>query len=32
MFDQKHHLEKTLETWMEGQSQMDDILIVGVRV
>jgi serine phosphatase RsbU (regulator of sigma subunit) len=32
MFDQKLHLEKTLEGWMSGQSQMDDILIIGVRV
>jgi len=32
LFDQKQHLEKTLEVWMNGQSQMDDILIVGVRV
>jgi serine phosphatase RsbU (regulator of sigma subunit) len=32
MYDQKRHLEKTLKAWMNGRSQMDDILIVGVRV
>jgi serine phosphatase RsbU (regulator of sigma subunit) len=32
MFDQQQHLERTLENWMESQSQMDDILILGVRV
>lgn len=32
MHDQKQHLEKTLGNWMNGRSQMDDVLIVGVRV
>ena len=32
MYDQKFHLEKTLEKWMEGQTQLDDILIIGIRV
>ena len=31
MYDQKLHLERTLEDWMVGESQMDDILIIGVR-
>ena len=32
MYDQKQRLEKTINAWMDGQSQMDDILIFGVRV
>jgi serine phosphatase RsbU (regulator of sigma subunit) len=32
MFDQKKHLGRTLEDWMESHSQTDDILILGVRV
>lgn len=32
LFDQKSILEKTLTDWMGDQSQIDDILVVGVRV
>ena len=32
MFEQKNILENTLETWMGDHSQIDDILVVGVRV
>lgn len=32
MFDQKSILEKKLADWMGSQSQIDDILVVGVRV
>jgi len=32
MFDQKTKLEKTLTDWMGNQMQIDDILVVGVRV
>ena len=32
LFDQKNILEKTLNDWMGTQSQIDDILVVGVRV
>jgi len=32
MFDQKTKLEKTLADWMGDQMQIDDILVVGVRV
>jgi serine phosphatase RsbU (regulator of sigma subunit) len=32
MFDQKNKLEKALKEWMGDQPQIDDILVVGVRV
>jgi serine phosphatase RsbU (regulator of sigma subunit) len=32
MREQKSILEKTLADWMGGQSQIDDILVIGVRV
>jgi len=32
LFDQKSILEKRLAEWMGNQSQIDDILVVGVRV
>ncbi len=32
MYEQKRILEKTLEDWMDGHSQMDDILIIGGRI
>ena len=32
LFDQKNILEKTLTGWMGEQPQIDDILVVGVRV
>jgi serine phosphatase RsbU (regulator of sigma subunit) len=32
LFDQKSILEKTLTGWMGDQEQVDDILVVGVRV
>jgi len=32
MFDQKSKLEKSLREWMGDQPQIDDILVVGVRV
>ncbi len=32
MYDQKNLLDKTLSDWMGTNSQMDDILVVGVRV
>ncbi|MEA3461823.1 MAG: SpoIIE family protein phosphatase, partial [Bacteroidota bacterium] len=32
MYDQKQHLERVLEKWMNGQSQIDDILVIGARV
>jgi hypothetical protein len=30
--DQKEILEKTLSDWMGDHSQIDDLLVVGVRV
>ena len=32
LFEQKNILEKRLADWMGTQSQIDDILVVGVRV
>ncbi len=32
MKDQKHILEKTLDDWMGNMNQIDDILVMGVRV
>jgi serine phosphatase RsbU (regulator of sigma subunit) len=32
LFDQRNILEKTLTGWMGDQQQIDDILVVGVRV
>jgi len=32
MYDQKDILDKTLLDWMGNNSQMDDILVIGVRV
>lgn len=32
MYDQKGILDKTLSDWMGSHAQMDDILVVGVRV
>jgi serine phosphatase RsbU (regulator of sigma subunit) len=32
MFDQKNKLEQALRQWMGDQPQIDDILVVGVRV
>ena len=32
MFDQQDILDKKLSDWMGSNSQMDDILVVGVRV
>ena len=32
MHDQKGILDKTLSAWMGNNSQMDDILVIGVRV
>jgi len=32
MYDQKKILDKTLSDWMGNNSQIDDILVVGVRV
>jgi len=32
MYDQKAILDKTLSDWMGNNSQMDDILVMGVRV
>jgi len=32
MYDQKEILDKTLLSWMGSNSQMDDILVIGVRV
>ncbi len=32
MAEQKEQLLKTLEDWMRGKSQIDDILIIGTRV
>jgi serine phosphatase RsbU (regulator of sigma subunit) len=32
MYDQKAILEKALTNWMGANSQMDDILVIGVRV
>ena len=32
MYDQKEILSKTLDTWMGDSSQLDDILVIGVRV
>lgn len=32
MYDQKEELDKTIEFWMSNHAQVDDILVVGVRV
>jgi hypothetical protein len=32
MHDQKEILDKTFSDWMGSNSQIDDILIIGVRV
>ena len=32
MYDQKEILSSTLDTWMGDSSQLDDILVIGVRV
>lgn len=32
MLEQKHELELTFENWRNGNLQLDDVLIVGVRV
>ena len=32
LYEQKEILNETLEKWMEGYSQRDDILVIGVRV
>jgi serine phosphatase RsbU (regulator of sigma subunit) len=32
MFEQKDMLEKTLADWMGDNTQMDDVLVIGVRV
>jgi len=32
MEEQKMHLEKTMDTWQEGYEQIDDILVIGIRV
>ena len=32
MHDQKDILDNTLSDWMGDNSQMDDVLVIGVRV
>ncbi|MBN4051536.1 tetratricopeptide repeat protein [bacterium AH-315-M05] len=32
MEEQKEHLDKTIEEWKEGREQVDDILVIGVKV
>ncbi len=32
MYDQKKILEKALSDWMGGNSQVDDILVIGARI
>ena len=32
MEEQKEHLNKTIEEWKGGRVQVDDILVIGVRV
>jgi serine phosphatase RsbU (regulator of sigma subunit)/tetratricopeptide (TPR) repeat protein len=32
LFDQKHILDKTITDWMGTNDQMDDILVIGVRI
>jgi len=32
MEEQKEHLDKTIEDWKESREQVDDILVIGVRV
>ena len=32
MDEQKQYLENTLDEWMDGYQQIDDILVVGVRI
>ena len=32
MEEQKEHLDKTIEEWKGGGEQVDDILVIGVRV
>lgn len=32
MYKQKETLDKTINKWMNGTEQMDDMLVIGVRV
>ena len=32
MFEQKNILEKTITDWMGDNAQVDDILVIGIRV
>ena len=32
MYEQKEELDKTIEFWMSNHAQVDDILVVGVRI
>jgi hypothetical protein len=32
MQDQEKHLENFLENWVSGIGQVDDILVIGVRI
>jgi len=32
MEEQKEHLNKTIEDWKKGRDQVDDILVIGIRV
>ena len=31
MAEQKKSLEKTLDQWMDGREQIDDITVMGIR-
>ena len=32
MYEQKVILDETLQNWMKGNSQVDDIIVIGVRM
>lgn len=32
LYSQKEILDKTFKEWMEGHSQTDDVLVIGVRI
>ena len=32
MEEQKEYLNKTVEDWKEGREQVDDILVIGIRI
>jgi len=32
LYEQKEILDKTMQEWMKGEEQMDDMLVIGVRI